>query len=864
MADEFQKTGLWRSSLAHTADDPMELQRTRLRVALLACRENIKPIVERIAHVLPGLTVHDVTHLDALWETADLIAGEAYPLNPLEGFVFGLSVLLHDSAMCWQAYQNGREGVRSSVEWQDAYAHECDQSPSLSEDALQKAADFAALRALHAHQAQHLTDIEWTHPDTGQTVYLIDDPQLRIDVGPIAGKIASSHHWNIDVLAASLGEQFNAPAPFPSEWSVDPVKIACLLRCADAAHINQARAPLFLYALIKRQGISMDHWRAQNRMMGPSPDTGDQSKASVIYTSSRPFRESDAPAWWVAYDAVSTVSNEITSANDLLRSRTRQTAPEFGIKKVSGAESIENLAAYLRVEGWMPCGAKPHVSNVESLVRELGGQNLYGKGTPLHLFGVVLRELIQNARDAVVARRFVENGFEGEIHVRFLASGELVIEDNGTGMSRRVMTGPLLDFGNSFWKSSLVQAEFPGLRSSKFRSIGRFGVGFYSIFMVSDRVEISSRYWDKGLADVNTLAFNSGVSLRPILRSGRAIGFQSSISTKVTAHIKPEILAPGVRIKLRPSFSGASEFDCSVEDFTSALTVGLDVAVRVTTQGNVPVLVHSGRLGDISDTKELLTRISFASNRNDQVILDYIDENHHRLRPVRGKDGSILGMAAISTHAGSNAMLLGARTVGGLPTSLGVGSSEAFIGYLDYLPSSAKRDSDTIEAPNEALKSWGEEQLIILEQDGVGDFERCVAAAHIAEFGVDPIIFGRVLATLNQQSYFMSYQSLASLASGDFKIGIMKTPDMDHADTYSKVTDFSGVLLIRPLVNSQSCNLKMIDNQPDAYDSIIGCLHRAIITAGKVPKWQLQDTTIPSIFGRPLEILIVTAEEQRH
>jgi hypothetical protein len=858
MADGFQSTGLWRSSLAHNSHDPMEPQRTRLRAALIACRENIKPIVERIAHVMPGLTVHDVTHLDALWETADLIAGKDYPLNPLEGFVFGLSVFLHDSAMCWQAYAKGQEGVRGSIEWQDAYAHECDQSPDLTEEARLKAADFAALRALHAHQAQILTDTGWTHPDTGQTVYLIDDAQIRTELGPIAGKIASSHHWNIDALAASLGEQFNAPPPFPSEWSVDPVKIACMLRCADAAHINQARAPLFLYALMKRQGLSMDHWRAQNRMMGPSLDTGDQNTSSVLYTSSRPFRESEASAWWVGFDAVSTVANEIKSCNDLLRSRMRQSAPEFKIKKVSGAESIENLVTHLRVEGWMPCGAKPHVSNVESLVRELGGQNLYGRGSPIQLFGVVLRELIQNARDAIVARRFIEPGFEGEICIRATESGELIVEDNGTGMSRRVMTGPLLDFGNSFWRSSLVQAEFPGLRSSKFRSVGRFGVGFYSIFMVSDFVEISSRYWDKGLAEVNTLAFNSGVSLRPILRSGRTPGFQSKTSTKVTAKLKPEILASTTPIKLQPSFSGASEYECSLDDFASAMTVGLDVPVRVSTMGKAPMLIHTGQLGYIENSQELLNRISFASHRNDVGLRDYIAQNHRRLRQVRGKDGTIFGMAAVSTHPASNFMLLGLRTVGGLPTSLGVGGDDAFIGYLDYLPSSAKRDGEKLEAPLDALKSWGEEQLRILEEGKATDFDRCVAAAHITDFGVDPIDFGRVRVIINSRVFYMSYQSLAALSGGSVQIGIMKSPDMDYAETYTDVAEYAGVMLIQPIVNSPTCNLKMTNNEPEAYDSIIGCLHRAIVAVGKTPKWHLQETAIPSIFGRALGILIVT------
>lgn len=38
----------------------------------------------------------DGTHLDALWETVDLAAGDAFALNPLEAYVLGGAILLHD------------------------------------------------------------------------------------------------------------------------------------------------------------------------------------------------------------------------------------------------------------------------------------------------------------------------------------------------------------------------------------------------------------------------------------------------------------------------------------------------------------------------------------------------------------------------------------------------------------------------------------------------------------------------------------------------------------------------------------------------------------------------------------------------
>ena len=42
-------------------------------------------------------------------------------LNPLEGYLFGTAVLLHDAALCHEAYSGGQEAVRAATQWRDAY-----------------------------------------------------------------------------------------------------------------------------------------------------------------------------------------------------------------------------------------------------------------------------------------------------------------------------------------------------------------------------------------------------------------------------------------------------------------------------------------------------------------------------------------------------------------------------------------------------------------------------------------------------------------------------------------------------------------------------------------------------------------------
>jgi hypothetical protein len=51
-----------------------------------------------INHDQQGFTVHDITHIDALWGIASLVVAEDFPMTPTEGFVFGGAILVHDLA----------------------------------------------------------------------------------------------------------------------------------------------------------------------------------------------------------------------------------------------------------------------------------------------------------------------------------------------------------------------------------------------------------------------------------------------------------------------------------------------------------------------------------------------------------------------------------------------------------------------------------------------------------------------------------------------------------------------------------------------------------------------------------------------
>jgi len=113
---------------------------------------------------------------------------------------------------------------------------------------------------------------------------------------------------------------------------------------------------------------------------------------------------------------------------------------------------------------------------------------------------IFLRELISNASDAVDKLRFealskpelLEGGSELKIRVSFDKDAKTVtLEDNGIGMSREdaiTHLGTIAKSGTADFMKNLS-----GDQKKDSHLIGQFGVGFYSAFIVADKVEVFSR-----------------------------------------------------------------------------------------------------------------------------------------------------------------------------------------------------------------------------------------------------------------------------------------------------------------------------------------------------------------------------------
>ncbi len=167
-------------------------------------------------------------------------------------------------------------------------------------------------------------------------------------------------------------------------------------------------------------------------------------------------------------------------------------------------------------------------SHEQAYSMDLGGiiallsQHLYAQG-----IDVVVRELLQNAVDALTERRLGEPGHAGSIEIECSSPDDsggltLSVSDDGAGISPEEITKALGTIGFSLKRAGNDPDHGP--------FIGRFGVGLLSGFMAADEIHVLSRKADGTSPPFRWIGHSSG---------------------KWEAHPLEEDLSPGTRVFLQ-------------------------------------------------------------------------------------------------------------------------------------------------------------------------------------------------------------------------------------------------------------------------------------------------------------------------
>ena len=175
---------------------------------------------------------------------------------------------------------------------------------------------------------------------------------------------------------------------------------------------------------------------------------------------------------------------------------------------------------------------------------------------------VFLRELISNASDALNKLRFASLTepalLEGDpkLEIRIWADREkqtITIEDSGIGMTESELVEHLGTIARSGSKEFLQKLATAGTESKDaLQLIGQFGVGFYSAFLVSDKVEVISRHAAEQTAHRWISDAKESFEIEPAERTARG--------TSITLYLQKDCLEYLEDWRLRELVSHYSDF----------------------------------------------------------------------------------------------------------------------------------------------------------------------------------------------------------------------------------------------------------------------------------------------------------------
>ena len=165
---------------------------------------------------------------------------------------------------------------------------------------------------------------------------------------------------------------------------------------------------------------------------------------------------------------------------------------------------------------------------------------------------IFLRELISNGSDACDKLRFEAIGNEGlyendsDLHIEVdydSEAGTITVRDNGIGMTRDEVISNIGTIARSGTKDFLSKLTGDQIKDSHL--IGQFGVGFYSAFIVADKVTLTTRKAG--------MQASEGVRWESDAQSGYTIEMidKPARGTEIVLHLKEDekLLADGWRLR---------------------------------------------------------------------------------------------------------------------------------------------------------------------------------------------------------------------------------------------------------------------------------------------------------------------------
>jgi hypothetical protein len=575
---------------------------------ILELREAVEGWLAYVPQTFPHYTRHTVQHSDELVrQGSQLLFADGDPSKPVialsavEAYILVAAAYLHDAGMvspdkekteilaseAWQEWTTGGGGgAKRLAEIQSLHA-----AGQPADEVLRHFLADIQLRFLIAefvrrvHHFRAANVIRQHHPSLGR--FALDDPVLQRTISDVCvGHGLRPHELDDNERYPSRRDILGEPANVRF--------LAILLRLSDLLDISHDRAcPLLLNAACPLPSDSYAHWTQYQRIVHrvTSPDRIEISAECEDQSEHR-----------LLYDWCQWIVDEVAAARLAATRFARHSDWQPPLATLGGSDSTIKIR---------PSATAKYIPSkwTFELDRETVFQRLiYDVYTHPHVF---VRELIQNALDATRCqlysdlrsegldppeyptqvstdrrRRYALRVSLGQGEVTSALSGEpevrqvLAVEDVGIGMDSEIIERYLLQVGRSYYTTD----EFR--RTYRFVPTSRFGVGFLSVFAVSDHVTIDT-YKPGGREDAAILLTLTG----PRNYLLRERGIRRSRGTRVAVTLQ-DPFEPGLLTKLVSNWCRRVEFPIVIDDLSVGTTVEVETPDQFTYE--IPDVTEEG------------------------------------------------------------------------------------------------------------------------------------------------------------------------------------------------------------------------------------------------------------------------------
>jgi molecular chaperone HtpG len=468
-------------------------------------------------------TKHDITHIDEMLRNLEWIIPESSKsaMNAADWLMIVLAVYFHDMGMLVT-----KDEFAARTDSGSGFPAFCDQVLFAGPNGPDYKAKIDQMTGDEKDRFLYQEFVRYKHAERirawimGQTkdqlglsqtavaeVSKLLEPlgqQFRRDLGIVC----ESHHLN------DLGDtqKYKVSQPYGNSdaETVNLQYCAVLLRTADLLHITSDRTPSIEFRTINPSDpVSQQEWAKQAAVKRVRPKLGINEEGQPDESAPRDtvevyayFTKEDGFFGLTSY--LGYAAEQLKKSNEWIAStvKSRLSKLEFPWRRIDDSN--------IETEGFIRDTFEFTIDQAK-ILDLLTGHTLYNDTN------VVLRELAQNAIDAIRLRHFPRSPKDsGHVAIEWDSKRRILsVQDNGTGMTQEIVNNFLLKVGSSRYQDPEFIKKNPG-----FSSISRFGIGVLSTFMIADSVEIISCHPEEEQARRLTLRSVHGKYLIRLLDKG--------------------------------------------------------------------------------------------------------------------------------------------------------------------------------------------------------------------------------------------------------------------------------------------------------------------------------------------------------